>query len=252
MDTKRGIVFAATGDPYFKEAVVAAKRVREVMPGLPIVIFTDHDREMGPFDAVYEVENPMMSCGDKIQAASRSPFEETLFLDPDTFMIEAVDDLFLLLEKNCLAISHATYRESEVLEGVPESFPELNTGVFVFRRGAAWTQVVEAWKSNYRNLGYKNDQPALRKTLWEAGVSFGVLTPEFQFRTHRHCFAGEGSRIRIIHGRHAKVGKLAAELNRSLEARVYLKRFKDLLSPRVVTESRLHRWLKQTLGRLIR
>jgi len=243
---KRGILFAATGEAAFSEAARSAARVKELLPGLPVVIASDKDHGNSQiFDDVIVLDDPFMNCGDKIEGMARSPFQETLFLDPDTYLAEEPSAIFEVLARFPLAVSHAPYRDAMPIDGVPVSFPELNTGVIVFRRGEEWETFIQRWKSEYARMGVKADQPSFRKALWEGELSFSVLPTEFQFRTATHCYAGEGEPVRIIHGRHVDVARLAEDLNRSRRSRVYVKSFRSLWTDEVITESRLHRLLKR-------
>ena len=250
MKTDRGILFAATGAPYFAEAREAARRVREVLPEMAVAIASDRDHGSdGVFDSVISLAAPRFTCGDKIEGTASSPFVETLFLDPDTYLAADPSPAFDLLARYPFAVSHAPFRDAHPLPGIPESFPEPNSGVMVFRQGEDWQRIHAAWRENYEILGMKNDQPALRKALWDGGERFAVLAPEYQFRTSFPAFAGEGSLVRVIHGRHADPARIARELNASTHARLYLRGFRSVFSPEVVSESRLHRILKRILRR---
>jgi len=246
--SNRGVLFTATGKDAFCEDLVSARRVREPMPGLPVAIASDRDHgNDGIFSHIEVLPEPLMSCGDKIEGMARSPFEETLFLDPDTYVAEDPSSAFDLLERYTIAVSHAPYRNPLSLDGVPASFPELNTGVVFFRRGTEWNEFQTKWKCEYKTLEHKNDQPSFRKVLWESGTPFSVLPTEFQFRTATHCFAGEGESVRISDGRHCNIKRLAVDLNRTTHARVYVKSFRKLWADEVITESRLHGLIKKVL-----
>lgn len=247
---ERGILYAATGEEAYREALGSARRVREVLPEIPVAIATDSERPGAEGLArIIVLADPYFSCGDKIDGMRQSPFRETLFLDPDTYVAEDPSEVFALLARFPLAVSHAPYRDAFPLVGIPGAFPEMNTGVIGFRSGPEWDDLLAGWDRDYRALKRKADQPAFRKALWEAGIPFCTLPPEYQFRTATHCFAGMGERVRIIHGRHVNPGALAAALNRSKAARVYVKSFGSLWTDEVITESRLHRLLKKVLGR---
>ena len=247
-DFQRGALYAASGKENFLEAMTSAHRVREVLPALPIAIASDQDHgNDGVFQQVLLLESPLMNCGDKIQGMKLSPFAETLFLDPDTWVADDPSEVFSLLERFPMAVSHAPYRDALPIKGIPAAFPELNTGVIAFRKGESWLHFLRLWEAAYAEMEVKADQPSFRKVAWESGVPFSVLPPEFQFRTMTHCFAGYRSRVRIIHGRHMNIQRLAEDLNRSDEARVYVKSFRSIWTDEVVTESRLHRLLKRLL-----
>ena len=120
MEKQRGVLYAATGQAAFEEARVSARRVREIAPFLEIVAATDRQRDHGgEFSSIIVLADPYFSCGDKIDGMRRSPFRETLFLDPDTFVAEDPSDIFALLAKFPLAVSHAPYRDAFPLGARP-------------------------------------------------------------------------------------------------------------------------------------
>ena len=246
MNTKAGFLYVASGDSSFAEAANSARRVRELLPDYPIALVTEREREnAGVFNEIRVLPTPMGHCGDKIAGMGMSPFRATFFLDTDTYLADDPTDAFQLLRRFPLAVSHAPYRDAHRLEGVPEAFPELNTGVLLFRQGEEWQQFQQSWSRVYEEMATKPDQPSFRRALWESDLGFAVLTPEYQFRTILPCFAGEGASVKVIHGRHRDPGSLARDLNDSRSARVYLPTLRTVLGRQVVSEGRLYRWLRR-------
>ena len=79
------------------------------MSELAIALATISDRlpSCSLFDVRRNLPNPEYSFLDKIIALSRTPFEKTLFLDTDTFVIEPLDEIFELLERFDMAAARA-------------------------------------------------------------------------------------------------------------------------------------------------
>ena len=66
----------------------------------------------------------------------QSPFEKTLLLDTDTYVCADISDLFAILERFDIAMTHERpYRDDfPASSGVPDAFVEFNQGVIAFRR----------------------------------------------------------------------------------------------------------------------
>jgi len=118
-----------------REANISASFVKENLEGINTAIFTDGlersliDEKL--FNHVVVLKKPGFSKLYKITCLSESPFENTLYLDTDTLVVEPVWELFEILEKFDLALTHAPFRAStlSIANGL-ESFPECNSGVF--------------------------------------------------------------------------------------------------------------------------
>src|SRR5579859_6488757 len=103
----RGIVYCAQGERHFLEALASAKSSLQ-HNAVPHVIFSD--RELGGPIPGIDVRT-QHGCGlpfaDKIDAMTRSPFAQTIYLDTDTFVAAEITELFELLERFDIAAAHA-------------------------------------------------------------------------------------------------------------------------------------------------
>lgn len=95
---ERGILYIATGPSYLAEAIGAARSVREVWPGIPLALMTDIPPPPGCFDHV-EIVEAERSSRDKPSLIGRSPFEQTIFLDADTYCCAPLAELFDQLDR---------------------------------------------------------------------------------------------------------------------------------------------------------
>jgi len=121
----------------------------------------------------------------KLEALLQSPFEHTLFLDCDTCVLAPIAELFRLLERFDLALSPGPVIQSpknaeDVIGLVPAAFPELNTGVMLYRKNERMIRFLNKWKTVFRDNenglfrahGQGGEQVSLRYLLW--------TTPEIQ------------------------------------------------------------------------
>ena len=228
-----GVFYIASGARYLEEASRSCASLKRVMPGVPAVLFTDTpfvDR-LGLFESIRPLPHAHRTCGDKLIPLLEVPFDRAIFLDTDTYVVRPLDDLFTLLDRFDLAIAHEPCRWggrgwSLTYPTCPPAFGELNTGVFAFRNGPAWEQLVQSWRGAYeRQLttypGYVADQPALQEVIYDSPLRFYVLPAEFNLRTNYPAYAGEGAEVRVLHGRECDLEALAGQVNQTQAARAF-------------------------------
>jgi len=199
------------------------------MPGMPLALASDLRPDGDPFDHWIPIEKPRKTTVDKIAPLANTPFEQTVFLDSDTYLCEAVPELFELLDRCDIAMAHAPMRVIGHAP-VPACFPECNSGVIAYNVNERTKELFANWAEFYSEqtspTGRLNDQPPLRKALWQSDVRLIVLPPEYNFRFVLPAFAGRGS-VKILHGRHNDMAALAAEINASGTPRVFLPQLRD-------------------------
>ncbi|MGR3511091.1 MAG: putative nucleotide-diphospho-sugar transferase [Sulfitobacter sp.] len=207
---KSGVVFVATGAKYIACAEAAARSVRRHMPEVPIALFTNAG-QLGVtlsevFDPVIELES--VHHRSKVDCLMNSPFEKTLFLDADIRVLEDVGELFNLLERFDMAMAHAHARNRDATRAVwtkalPDSFPQLNTGVVAVRRNAKTQALLQDWSDSYKTAGFRKDQVTLRELLWASDLRLATLPPEYNIRYPKNLWlwSKREARPRICHFR---------------------------------------------------
>ncbi|RAQ39020.1 hypothetical protein B9S53_24115 [Arthrospira sp. O9.13F] len=226
-----GVVYIASGQKYIAEASQSAATLHEKMPQIPITLIASENTSNQHFEQVIIMENPQYSLLDKVQYMIKSPYDYTLFLDTDTYICEPFYELFELLEKFDIATSHEQTRISYQVDGVPDSFPEMNTGVILFKKSPQLEKVFQDWLNFYqrdiqKTRKPKHDQPAFREALYQNSeyLKIATLPPEYNCRTEKAVFI-QGT-VKIIH-MHPKpermeLGKLAKYINKNKEIRVFI------------------------------
>lgn len=99
----RGVLYYAAGERFAKEALVSAKSVKRHMPDLPTAIVTDQPVPEALFDLRLSLAPDVSIKRQKMHALQHSPFEQTLYLDTDTYVADAIWEVFDLLERYELA-----------------------------------------------------------------------------------------------------------------------------------------------------
>lgn len=206
-----GILYVASSEKYFHEALISLKSVKGVGISLPTAIFVSSElveEAKVYFDYVFIIQRPEKSFVDKIVPLRDSPFTRTLFLDTDTKVYEDITDLYKVLNKFDLAFSVAPIRNGYSVD-VPAWFLEPNTGVILYKKSPELNKLIEKWLEIYREqlTGTEcppHDQSSFRLALYNSSVSFYILGCEYNFRSVFPCVIPGNSSIKIFHDRQPK------------------------------------------------
>ena len=144
----RGIIYSAVGSKYVAEAVVSARSSLR-FNRIPHLIFCDDpgERVSGlEFRKIVSSGDPFL---DKLTVITSSPFDQTLYLDTDTYVIGPISELFDLLDRFDLAMAQAPgYIHSG--DPIPSAaFGDPNTGVIVYRNSSETKAVLKSWLDIY-------------------------------------------------------------------------------------------------------
>ncbi len=216
----RGVIYSAVGENFVAEAINSARSSLR-FNHMPHVIFCDPTPRAVAGIELRHIRSSGDHFEDKINTIRSTPFTETLFLDTDTFVVAALDDLFHVLKRFDMALAYEALYTTSGDQVPPDAFAELSSGVIAYRNSKEVAETLDAWLQLYRLWrhtppvpfyvqGEKRDperrfrrgaveQHALRRALWEHNVSVWVLGPEYNFRpidVSRLC-----GRLKIIHGR---------------------------------------------------
>ena len=183
-----GVIYVATGGGYRDLACASARTLRRTNPGLPVDLFTDDLSADGleVFDRVHPV--PRLHDRAKLDCLPLTRFERTLFLDCDTLVLRGFGDLFDVLDRFECAVAHDMRRASALIregqqEVTPYAFPQMNSGVLLYRRSGAMRAFLEEWARRFHAAPeITRDQVILKDLLWASDLRFYVLPPEFNLR----------------------------------------------------------------------
>ena len=194
-----GIIYIITDERYREEAKKSVKQLKK-HNDYPVTFITDQRFDLDILDKQIILEDEIEGSA-KVQLLEKTPYDKTLYLDTDTFVTDNITELFTLLEKYDIAFAHNPERASEEIQGVPDSFPEPNTGVIPYKKTDNVVQLFENWQKEYKNRNYNShrDQPAFRKALYNTKVNFTILPSEYNCRFGLPGFLDE--KAKILHGR---------------------------------------------------
>lgn len=113
-----------------------------------------------------------------------TPFEETVYLDTDTLILDDLTFGLDMAAHHGLAISlaPACYARRGGA-GLPAEAVEYNTGVIFFRKEYAVAQLFELWK-DYAGTYPSNDQTSFARAISELRFNPFVLPPNWNLRAH--------------------------------------------------------------------
>lgn len=243
-----GVIYVATGKSYIDEACQSAASLKDKMPNTKITIFSSQMVKSPFFDEVVIIRKPQYDYVDKILPIANSPYKHTLFLDTDTYLCDDISEIFTLLERFDIAVAHEPWRREGINyeaigDEIPPSFPEMNTGVILFKKSPKVSLLFREWLKIYqasmsKKVKPRHDQPAFREALFKSELRVATLTPEYNCRFIFPVFVGGLAEVKILHGRYPELSAVAKELNSKKEARVFTKwsisdasRYSDRVAP---------------------
>jgi hypothetical protein len=182
---EKGFLYIVTGSKYHDELKISYKQLRS-LTNLPICVAAEIKPD---FECAYiPITNPSFSYFDKIDNLELTPFKKTVFLDSDISHFYCLDEIFESLSGvDIMASLEASLGLGAISQKValPNSFPELSSGMLVYNMNENVKQLFEKWKTEYKCLynlhGIKEDQPSFRVALFKSNIKFSVLPPEYHF-----------------------------------------------------------------------
>ncbi|MDU8910140.1 hypothetical protein [Aestuariicoccus sp. MJ-SS9] len=183
--TKRGVLYIAWGTKHVDVARRSAASVKKHNPDIQTAIFCHAGDDTSGFDHGFVMPEGLPRP--KVDLLADSPFEETLYLDNDTMIRADLGSLFDLLEKFEICGAHVMLwhrpRHNKVWKTkIPETFPEINCGVLLYRKSDRTTAFFRDWSRAFVEAGFGIDQVTFRELLWHSDIRFYVFPPQFNKR----------------------------------------------------------------------
>lgn len=254
-----GAIYIVTQDERYVELLrISAERLKAVMPDLPITVFSQFPITSSCFEKVIRVAGSTDGFYDKTKIIRESPYDRTIFVDADIYAAQPFPELFTLLDRFDCAVTHEEYLDTDWFHrypqpNIPASFPEFNTGIFLYKRSASMDRLLIRWAELYKQFIDQNpklainDQPFFRVAAYESDVRIATLTREYNCK-----FRGQGylnGPVKILHG-HVdlkfdvkQIGKAISVLNASTRPRVYIagQVFEQKLAGRLASRRKAHK-----------
>lgn len=198
-----GVIYCATGASYVEEVVSSIQSLRKAEPGSRVTVFTDTsgarhlENVFGGAIELRLIEGPSYCWDDKLGAIADSPFERTVFLDTDTYVVRPfLSEMGKALEHfDLLALPGMGFNLDWENEAYTDCLSQMNTGVIVYKRCPATGQMFRLWRELRKTKPESHDQPTFREAMILSGVRFAPLRVEYNYQGNSVTF-GE---IRIVH-----------------------------------------------------
>ena len=170
---------------YIEEFKHSVKSLKQNNPEIKVTLFTDKNIESPLFNV--KIVNMSLRCKQKY--LQESPYDKTLYLDTDTYVNKNINELFELLDRYEILITHdfarkRIFRMPEYMK-IPNGFSEANGGVIAYKKCDNFNNMITLWNHYYDK--YKNisiwDQPSFRIALWESNIKLYMLPNEYNRRS---------------------------------------------------------------------
>lgn len=199
----KGFLYVATGEQYIEEAKFSARVTKHHMD-LPITMISDRDVDSPYIDKVIIDESPDRSFFDKPRNLLKSPYEKTIYMDGDVFLLQPVPELFDLLDSVDLATAidpneyELRYMDDVDFGDVPESVPLFQTGVIAYSQNKQCEEFINNWINIHKNNRIERDQTSFRIAIHTTDVDHMTLSRLY------NCLAKWPMQVtgdvKIIHG----------------------------------------------------
>ena len=227
MKTK-GVLYICHGKEYIQEALRSVKSLKRHMSNLPISLVCSEasfDNSEGLFDQVILLPAVPLENKEgylyKIRGFQASPYDETLFLDSDTYVLRDFSEVFRLCDAFEMALCHDVIDLSLVCDEqgkVVEAIQPYNTGVILYRSSQNTKEFFALWESIFleRHPHFIHDQPAFMEALWRNPLCIYQLHNIYNLRIPYSAYILPLA-VKILHGRHLDFDKVGDRINREAD-----------------------------------
>ncbi|MDS0220937.1 hypothetical protein NDI54_06175 [Haloarcula sp. S1AR25-5A] len=177
----QGILYIATGTDYANQAIISA-RIAKKNTNYPVSIVSDQPISDSVFDEVILLKDPYYNFGDKILGMKKTPYEKTLFIDTDAYILDNISELFGLLSGFDIAAAQSPHNWTAETKNIRagsiddslDALPDLNTGVIPYKMNDKTAYFLDKWDDFYQEQ-HPQDQPTFVSALYDTGVDFVTL-----------------------------------------------------------------------------
>lgn len=216
--TECGVIYYATGEEYVRQAKRSAASLHEHMD-IAVTVYSDRPVDSPHVDNVVEITPGDYPFYDRINYFKQTPYDQTLYLDTDTYITGDLSPIFELLDRVEVAAAFnesrntaAPHTKFETVDlDVPPSFPEYQCGVIGYRDTKLIQKLFDDWQSRYEPYrdAHLVDQPHFREAVYNTDVSVGTLPTEFNTLANFGGYLHD--KVRILHYAGANRSALGSE-----------------------------------------
>lgn len=181
---RQGILYIATDEEFREEAKFSAQKVKNHMD-VPITLITDTDISSDIFDSVLVDDDPRQSFSDKPRNLLKSPYDRTLYLDTDVYILRDISEIFDLLDNFDVAAAvdpnewELRFDKQVDYGDIPESLPVYQTGVFAYRQTEPTTNLLQRWRDIHLTRNITRDQASFRIAVLRSDANITALSSNY-------------------------------------------------------------------------
>ncbi len=232
----KGFLYVAGGLRYIQETELALKQLANIT-NLPICVIIDEEFDLSfkhPNILIKKINNlKEFRYSSKIIGLQHSPFEQTIYMDSDTYAVENIDHLFKLFDLVDLFLPYEPNAKShDYTDDFSNLVPELNSGVIGIKRNSKTDKFLQDWLQALQLNSYNTtlDMPYMRQAYIQniTDLSIHVL-PE---RYNMHGL----SSLKIIHGKvyliHERFGYFKKSTSKYMKNNEFMKKIANGINKR--------------------
>lgn len=218
---KQGYLYVTSGKKYLNEAVHSVKSLKKVVPTAHATLITTDSISTTDFDRVIHLKevsatNWKTGLAFKVKGLQLTPYEQTFFVDSDTYFLDSCTELFDLLHYFDVLMTQAPGDTSTVTidNQVLLGYYPYNSGVIVYKKTPTFEAFLQKWEQTWaekRGL-YGGDQGALIDALLYFNLRIYTLPNIYNFRSPFYATIMP-KKVKLIHGRHKDFEKIGNILN---------------------------------------
>lgn len=203
-DNNFGILYCATGKRYLRQATLSAQSVKKFSQKIPCSVCTDELVSGTLWDQIIPIPKSKANHDqymiDKLITLTKSPYDTTLYLDSDTYVLDDLTELFTVLDKFDLALCHGHDRQKRydiqhgkiphngilrnaITSSIPYAFSPIQGGLLLYKKNEKVKKWLNDLLSVYQLKRFYDDQVSIRELLWTSDIRFYVLPPEYNFNS---------------------------------------------------------------------
>lgn len=208
--TSKGFLYIAIGKRYLMEAEISARSLKRFTK-FPLCLITDNKEYKNQLFDIIIYETMPADFVAKIIGVAKTPFERTVYLDNDTFVCSAIDNMFDVLDFFDMSLMpfpflhsysfFAEYNPEYKLhyEGI---IPEYHFGVMVYKMNDAVKNLMKDWLAKHKEMHIKADCSSFREAYFPH-IPFVRISPlPLEYNYHgTFSFGVAYNEIKIIHER---------------------------------------------------
>jgi hypothetical protein len=191
-----GVIYRAWGKEYNRQASMSAGTLKKHCPDIPITLFTDNPhgaKKHDCFDSIVYAKAPVYVFEQlhlsKLESLQQTPYDYTLYLDTDTYIVNDITEIFGVLTKFDIAMCHepsrintrTNYDRWGLDTTIPSCFGPFQGGVIAYKKSPVVSKGIKKMIHSYKKNPCPSDQLTFTEQMWKQNLRIYILPPEYNF-----------------------------------------------------------------------